>query len=110
MKTSSTNLCVSIFLGIRPVIIRSKDEVEVNKWTKISISRRHGEGLLKVGDADEVKGKALGPARTMYLRTHLYVGGYDKRILLNKGVEVNRGFDGCVSGVSVTITDACRNE
>lgn len=87
-------------LGIRPVIIRSKDEVDINKWTKISISRRHGEGTLRVGDAEPVTGKAIGPARTMYLKTHLYIGGYDKRILLNKGVEVNRGFDGCVSGVS----------
>lgn len=87
-------------LGIQPVIIRSKEEVDVNKWTKITISRRHGEGLLKVGDGDEVKGRAVGPSRTMYLKTHLYVGGYDKRILLNKGVQVNRGFDGCISGVS----------
>lgn len=86
--------------GIRPVIIRSTEEVDVNKWTQISIARRHGEGVLKVGDSEPVTGKAIGPARTMYLKTHLYLGGYDKRILLNKGIEVNRGFDGCVSGVS----------
>lgn len=53
-----------------------------------------------MGDAEPVTGKAVGPARTMYLKTHLYVGGYDKRILLNKGVEVSRGYDGCISGVS----------
>lgn len=87
-------------IGIRPVIIRSRDEVDVNKWTPISIARRHGEGVLKVGDAEPVNGKAVGPARTMYLKTHLYIGGYDRRVLLNKGVEVNRGFDGCISGVS----------
>lgn len=92
-------------LGIQPVVIRSRDEVDVNKWTKITISRRHGEGTLKVGDADEVRGRAVGPARTMYLRTHLYIGGYDKRILLNKGVGVNRGFDGCISGVSKICTN-----
>lgn len=73
----------------------------MNKWTSISIARRHGEGVLKVGDSDSVSGKAIGPARTMYLKTHLYLGGYDKRILLNKGIEVNRGFDGCISSVSL---------
>lgn len=91
-----------IFLiqGIQPVVIRSVDEVEVNKWTSISVGRRHGEGFLKIGDAAQVTGKTSGPARSMYLKTNLYVGGYDKRLLLSKGVEVNRGFDGCVSGVS----------
>lgn len=72
----------------------------MNKWTSISVGRRHGEGFLKIGDAAQVTGKTSGPARSMYLKTNLYVGGYDKRLLLSKGVEVNRGFDGCVSGVS----------
>lgn len=89
-----------LFVGIRPVVIRSAEEVDVNKWTSISISRRHGEGQLKVGESEPVNGKAIGPARTMYLKTHMYLGGYDKRILLNKGVDVSRGFDGCISGVS----------
>lgn len=89
-----------MYLGIRPVIIRSKDEVDVNKWTKILVKRRQGEGTLQVGDAEPVTGRAVGPSRTMFLKTHLYIGGYDKRILMNKGVEVNRGFDGCISGVS----------
>lgn len=91
---------MGLFAGLRPVIIRSEQEVDVNKWTSISVGRRHGEGFLKVGDSPQVTGKTAGPARSMYLRTHLYLGGYDKRILLNKGVEVSRGLDGCVSGVS----------
>lgn len=91
---------LGLFAGLRPVIIRSEQEVDVNKWTSISVGRRHGEGFLKVGDSPQVTGKTAGPARSMYLRTHLYLGGYDKRILLNKGVEVSRGLDGCVSGVS----------
>lgn len=45
----------------------------------------------------------MGPARTMYLKTHLYVGGYDKRNLLNKGVDVTRGFDGCISGLEISM-------
>lgn len=86
---------------IRPVIIRSDEEVEPNKWTSILVGRRHGEGFLRVGDAPQVSGKTSGPARAMYLKTHLYIGGYDKRILLSKDVEISRGLDGCVSGVSL---------
>lgn len=89
---------------IRPVIVRAEQEVEPNKWTTISFGRRHGEGFLRVGDGPQVTGKTVGPARSMYLRTNLFIGGYDKRLLLNKGIEVNRGFDGCVSGVSSFIS------
>lgn len=83
------------------MIIRSENQVVPNKWTEISVGRRHGEGFLKVGDHPQVTGKTAGPARSMYLKTHLFIGGYDKRLFLNKGVEVSRGFDGCVSGVSL---------
>lgn len=64
------------------------------------MGRRHGEGYLEIDNQPQVTGKSVGPARSMYLKTHLYIGGYDKRILMNKGVDVARGFDGCVSGVS----------
>lgn len=87
------------FPGVRPVIIRSEQPVAVNQWTSLLVGRRHGEGFLQVGDGPQVTGKTLGPARSMYLKTHLYIGGYDKRILLSKGVEVSRGLDGCISGV-----------
>lgn len=92
---------VLLYSGVRPVIIRSEHPVTPNKWTEVAVGRRHGEGFLQVGDAPQVTGKTLGPARSMYLKTHLYVGGYDKRLHLNTGVDVKRGFDGCVSGVSL---------
>lgn len=90
--------------GVRPVIIRSEQSVKPGEWTEIAVGRRHGEGFLQVGETPQVTGKTVGPARSMYLKTHLYIGGYDKRLFLNSGVEVNRGFDGCVSGVSVDIS------
>lgn len=72
----------------------------MNEWTSISFGRRHGEGFLRINDDPQVIGKSSGATHSMYLKTNLFVGGYDKRLLLNKGVGVNRGFDGCVSGVS----------
>lgn len=36
----------------------------------------------------------------MFLKTNLFIGGYDKRMILNRGVGVTKGFNGCVTGVS----------
>ncbi len=89
-----------VCIGLRPVIIRSAEPVVPNQWTEITVGRRHGDGYLQVGDKPQVIGKTIGPAtRSMYLKTNLYIGGYDKRLLLNKGIEITRGFDGCISGV-----------
>lgn len=85
--------------GVRPVIIRSEKPVVANKWSEISIGRRHGEGYLQINDQPQVSGKTVGPSRSMYLNTNLFIGGYDKRLLLNKAVGVTSGFDGCISNV-----------
>ncbi|KAJ6634940.1 Basement membrane-specific heparan sulfate proteoglycan core protein, partial [Pseudolycoriella hygida] len=88
---------------LRPVIIRSAEPVVPNQWTEITVGRRHGDGYLQIGDKPQVIGKTIGPAtRSMYLKTNLYIGGYDKRLLLNKGIEVSRGFDGCISGLETS--------
>lgn len=94
-------------LELHPVIMRSREPIPENKWTQISIGRRHGEGYLDVGQQESVIGKTLGPTRSMYLKTNLYIGGYDKRIMLNNGVDTNRGFEGCVSGVSFILNLIC---
>lgn len=90
------------FLGVRPTIIRSVKAIVPHKWTNITIGRRNGEGYMQVDLQPEVTGRSTGPTRTMYLLTKLYIGGYDKRITLNKGVDVNRGFDGCVSELKMS--------
>lgn len=86
-----------------PVIIRSKDPVKVDEWMDVSVGRsRAGLGYLQVDNEpqiNEVKGG--GRAQTLYLKTNLFIGGYDKRIVLNQGVGVTRGFQGCVAGVRI---------
>lgn len=82
-----------------PAIVRSRQAITPNKWTEITIGRRHGEGYLQIANEPQITGKLVGPVRSMYLKTHLYIGGYDKNIHLNPSVGVNRGFDGCISGV-----------
>lgn len=83
------------------MVIRSLNPLPLNKWTEIEINRRFGEGILRVGDEPEQKAKASGLARTLHIKTPLYIGGYDRQITLNRDVNVSRGFDGCISNVSV---------
>lgn len=51
------------------MIIRSKEEVAINKWTKIHVARNFVQGVLTVDDGKAVIGRARGPTRSMYLKT-----------------------------------------
>lgn len=87
---------------VLPVIIRSLNPVKVHEWMDISVGRsRAGLGYLQVDNEPQInEPKSQGRAQTLYLKTNLYVGGYDKRVVLNGGVGVTKGFQGCVAGVS----------
>lgn len=87
---------------VLPVIIRSQSPVKVDEWMDISVGRsRAGLGYLQVDNEPQINEvKSGGRAQTLYLKTNLYVGGYDKRIVLNRGVGVTKGFHGCIAGVS----------
>lgn len=75
----------------------------MNEWTEISVGRsKNGVGFLQIDNGAEISEPRLAArAQSIFLKTPLYVGGYDKRILLNQGLEVSRGFDGCITGVSI---------
>ncbi|XP_070509903.1 basement membrane-specific heparan sulfate proteoglycan core protein isoform X20 [Chironomus tepperi] len=88
---------------VLPVIIRSINPVKVHEWMDISVGRsRAGLGYLQVDNEPQInEPRSAGRAQTLYLKTNLYVGGYDKRIVLNRGVGVTKGFEGCVAGLEI---------
>lgn len=87
---------------ITPSIIRSERPLKVNEWTEINVGRsKNGVGFLQVGDEPEITEPRLSTkAQSIYLKIPLYIGGFDRRLLLNQGLEVSKGFDGCITGVS----------
>lgn len=89
---------------ILPVIIRSLKPIKVHEWMDISVGRtRAGLGYLQVDNEPQInEPKSLGRAQMLYLKTNLYIGGYDKRIVLNQGVGVTKGFTGCIGAVSLS--------
>ncbi|XP_067635534.1 basement membrane-specific heparan sulfate proteoglycan core protein isoform X4 [Eurosta solidaginis] len=85
---------------LNPLLVRSQNPLPVNKWTEIEVSRRFGEGILRVGNEPEQRAKAAKLARMLYIKTPLYIGGYDhENIKLNRDVNVTQGFDGCISAL-----------
>uniref|UniRef100_T1IKD2 Basement membrane-specific heparan sulfate proteoglycan core protein n=1 Tax=Strigamia maritima TaxID=126957 RepID=T1IKD2_STRMM len=89
--------------GSGPAVIQSKDEVKENEWVEVKAERNHREGSLIVNDGEEVKGRSQGHTRGLNLNLPLYVGGVDtQKITVNPLVEVDHGFDGCISHMEVS--------
>lgn len=75
--------------------------IEVNRWHEVSAGRsRGGLAYLQVDEEPLINEPKTGRATAIALKSNVYVGGYDKRILLNRAVGVDRGFEGCVSDVN----------
>lgn len=99
-----TNFLFVLFPEILPAIIRSREEIKVGEWMEVSVGRsRAGLGYLQVDNEPQVNEPKGGRAQTLYLKTNLYIGGYDKQMVLNRGVGVTKGFKGCVAGVNLRL-------
>lgn len=102
LRDKHVELIINTGARLNPILVRSQNPLPVNKWTEIEISRRFGEGVLRVGNEPEQRAKATKLARMLYIKTPLYVGGYDhENVKLNRDVNITQGFDGCISGVSI---------
>lgn len=90
----------NILIGV--TVIRSTKPLIPDDWAVVSASKSLNEGKLFINGDAPVSEKSRGSHKALNLQTPLYVGGYDKtRIKINKGAGVNKGFNGCISEVSV---------
>lgn len=87
------------------MILQSTVPIEVNRWHDVSAGRsRGGLAYLQVDEEPLINEPKIGRATAIALKSNIFVGGYDKRILLNRAVGVTRGFEGCVADVSIDKT------
>jgi len=87
--------------NVLPTIIRSKHPVKVHEWMDISAGRTKAYlGYLQVDNEPEIRETTSSKPIKLFLKSNLFVGGYDKRIVFNRAVGVTKGFQGCVAGVS----------
>ncbi|XP_050085737.1 basement membrane-specific heparan sulfate proteoglycan core protein isoform X14 [Anopheles aquasalis] len=99
---------------IKPLILRSTVPIEVGRWYSVSIGRgRNGSGFLQV-DEEPIVTSDMFRSLTTQLKTMVYVGGYDKRLVISKELGVTRGFEGCIaeletSGNKINMIDDIRD-
>ncbi|XP_052285983.1 basement membrane-specific heparan sulfate proteoglycan core protein-like isoform X3 [Dreissena polymorpha] len=92
--------------GSGPAVVRSRNPLRVNEWTRVRASRNHREGSLTINDEQPVTGldwSGTSPGSTigLNLKLPLYLGGVDPTIIVSPSAGVTRGFVGCVAELSI---------
>ncbi|XP_053432028.1 agrin isoform X3 [Nycticebus coucang] len=92
-------------LGKGAAIIRSKEPVTLNTWTRVSLERNGRKGSMRVGDGPRVLGESPKsrkvPHTILNLKEPLYIGGAPDFSKLARAAEVSSGFDGAIQLVSL---------
>ncbi|CAH0561782.1 unnamed protein product [Brassicogethes aeneus] len=89
-------------LGNGPVVIRSLDKIQLGNFHKVILKRYHKDGILKLDDAEEIAGQALGSLKALDLLEDTYIGYIPTnhtRVFDNIGT--NRGFKGCIRKLKI---------
>ncbi|EAA44666.5 AGAP003656-PA [Anopheles gambiae str. PEST] len=82
---------------MKPLIVRSTVPIEAGQWHTVSAGRtKAGIGYLQVDD-EAVNNEMSNRNTPILLKTKVYAGGYDKRLLLSQEIGVRRGFEGCIA-------------
>ncbi|RLU19726.1 hypothetical protein DMN91_008283 [Ooceraea biroi] len=90
-------------IGSGMAVIRSSHVIQPGIWTYVTVNRDFKEAQLSVNGEPLAETKTPGASRTMVLNTPLYIGGVDRRrITVNKKVDVDQSFRGCISELEVS--------
>uniref|UniRef100_A0A182NMM7 Basement membrane-specific heparan sulfate proteoglycan core protein n=1 Tax=Anopheles dirus TaxID=7168 RepID=A0A182NMM7_9DIPT len=102
LNNGFVELRYSVAGKMRPMIVRSIVPVEVGQWHMVSAGRsKAGIGYLQVDD-EAVINEMNNRNIPILLKTKVYAGGYDKRLLLNQEIGVRRGFEGCIAELEIS--------
>ncbi|XP_035776536.1 basement membrane-specific heparan sulfate proteoglycan core protein-like [Anopheles albimanus] len=82
---------------IKPLVLRSTVPIQTGRWYSVSTGRvRNGSGFLQVDEEPVISNDTYRNIAIM-LKSMVYVGGYDKRLVISKELGVTRGFEGCIA-------------
>nr|XP_020832364.1 agrin isoform X1 [Phascolarctos cinereus] len=92
-------------LGKGAAVIRSKEPITLNKWTRVSLERNGRKGAMWINDGERVLGESPKsrkmPHTVLNLKEPLYVGGAPDFSKLARAAAVSGGFDGAIQTVSL---------
>ncbi|XP_047580666.1 agrin isoform X5 [Lutra lutra] len=92
-------------LGKGAAVIRSKEPVALDTWTRVSLERNGRKGAMRVSDGPRVLGESPKsrkvPHTVLNLKEPLYVGGAPDFSKLARAAAVSSGFDGVIQLVSL---------
>uniref|UniRef100_A0A452RTZ0 Agrin n=1 Tax=Ursus americanus TaxID=9643 RepID=A0A452RTZ0_URSAM len=93
-------------LGKGAAVIRSKEPVALDTWTRVSLERNGRKGAMRVSDGPRVLGESpvsvpKVPHTVLNLKEPLYVGGVPDFSKLARAAAVSSGFDGVIQLVSL---------
>lgn len=91
-------------LGKGAAVIRSKEPVALDTWTRVSLERSGRKGAMRVSDGPRVLGESPKsrkvPHTVLNLKEPLYIGGAPDFSKLARAAAVSSGFDGVIQLVS----------
>ncbi|XP_055635671.1 basement membrane-specific heparan sulfate proteoglycan core protein isoform X6 [Toxorhynchites rutilus septentrionalis] len=103
LKAEHIELRYSVGGKIPPIIIQSTVAVRANNWHEISAGRsRGGLAYLQVDEEPLINEPKVGRATAISLKSFVYIGGYDKRVLFNRAIDVTKGFEGCIADLEIS--------
>uniref|UniRef100_A0A8C7AXL8 Agrin n=1 Tax=Neovison vison TaxID=452646 RepID=A0A8C7AXL8_NEOVI len=88
-------------LGKGAAVIRSKEPVALDTWTRVSLERSGRKGAMRVSDGPRVLGESPVPHTVLNLKEPLYIGGAPDFSKLARAAAVSSGFDGVIQLVSL---------
>ncbi|XP_055601853.1 basement membrane-specific heparan sulfate proteoglycan core protein-like isoform X2 [Uranotaenia lowii] len=103
LKDGYIELRLSVSGKIPPTVLRSTVPIVENRWYEVSAGRsRGGLAYLQIDDEPVINEPKTGRPTVIALKSNVYVGGYDRRVLLNRAVGVERGFEGCIADLEIS--------
>lgn len=88
---------------LKPIVVRSEQPIELNKWTNVVAGRRHSEGYLQLNGGPELKTRVASLSKALSIKTPLFIGGRPETVALSRGVGVTgESFKGRIANLKIS--------
>ena len=88
-------------IGSEPVMIRSGNQLQLDKWHYIEASKYGRIGSLIVNDHQPILGQSSGMLMSLSLGGSLWVGGIDDVTDISSVADTSSGFRGCIDQLTI---------